>query len=562
MNVLFLENYLKTIGRIVLISALYCLNAMTSVYAQTAIADDNTINNSNIIFNWAEQHYFQFFPNHQSIFPSNTNTIIHSSGWVYRYYPVSDNYVGVLNNDVYIAGASFTAGALNPIKVFSVPEAIKRVAASTSHANSVNKSGSELPFTTIHENTSNFDFRFGGYGSAVSAHPSSSNQFYILTDRGPSVSFKGDEGKGTLFPFPDYSPRIGLFGLNSDGKVTWLKDIILKDLQSKAISGLPNSSELGGTGETPYDVFGNALKDSQGIIRRDDFGLDTEGLVALKDGTFWVSDEYGPHLVHFDSTGKEIDRINPFINDFRTRINLPAEFLNRAVNHGMEGLAITPDQTTLVGIMQSTLANPKNKVTDSKLTRIVTINLETGEIGQYLYKQDKKQNSNSDIVALSATQFLVIERDGGLLNGGSKKPSPNTQKLIFKIDLSTATNLETVPLSQNMTQDEVSGLTIKGDTLEEYILEKSWKDLAEKGITPVQKKLVVDMVAELAYPHDKVEGLWVIDAQTIGIVNDDDFAIWPTENGFENKYINATKTRIDTSTLYIIKGLNLNENIE
>jgi hypothetical protein len=266
--------------------------------------------------------------------------------------------------------------------------------------------------------------------------------------------------------------------------------------------------------------------------------------------------------VHFDATGRAIARINPFVNDFRTRINLPAEFLNRAVNHGMEGLAITPDQTTLVGIMQSTLANPKNKVTDSKLTRIVTINLETGEIGQYLYKQDKKQNSNSDIVALSATQFLVIERDGGLLNGGSKKPSPNTQKLIFKIDLSTATNLETGPLSQNMTQDEVSGLTIKGDTLEEYILEKSWKDLAEKGITPVQKKLVVDMVAELAYPHDKVEGLWVIDAQTIGIVNDDDFAIWPTENGFENKYINATKTRIDTSTLYIIKGLNLNENIE
>jgi hypothetical protein len=118
-------------------------------------------------------------------------------------------------------------------------------------------------------------------------------------------------------------------------------------------------------------------------------------------------------MVHFDVTGKEIGRINAFTEDPRTILNLPAEFANRRANRGMEGLTITPDQKTLVGIMQSTMYNPSKAVKNLDITRIVTVNLETGEIGQYLYKQDKTQNSNSEIVALSATEFLVIERDGG-----------------------------------------------------------------------------------------------------------------------------------------------------
>lgn len=40
------------------------------------------------------------------------------------------------------------------------------------------------------------------------------------------------------------------------------------------------------------------------VLETDRYGLDSEGLVALKDGTFWVSDEYGPHIIHFDTTGK------------------------------------------------------------------------------------------------------------------------------------------------------------------------------------------------------------------------------------------------------------------
>ena len=163
-------------------------------------------------------------------------------------------------------------------------------------------------------------------------------------------------------------------------------------------------------------------------------------------------------------------------------LNLPAEFANRRANRGMEGLTITPDQKTLVGIMQSTMYNPSKAVKNLDITRIVTVNLETGEIGQYLYKQDKTQNSNSEIVALSATEFLVIERDGGFLNGGAKAASPNAQKLIYKINLNNATNLETVTINGDLLQDDALGLTVAGKTLEELVLAEGWEALAQQGI--------------------------------------------------------------------------------
>ena len=83
-----------------------------------------------------------------------------------------------------------------------------------------------------------------------------------------------------------------------------------------------------------------------------DHGLDSEGLVAMPDGTFWVSDEYGPFVVHFDAKGKELERLSPFNG------TLPKELSLRSPNEGMEGLTITPDGAMLVGIVQSALNTP------------------------------------------------------------------------------------------------------------------------------------------------------------------------------------------------------------
>ena len=100
------------------------------------------------------------------------------------------------------------------------------------------------------------------------------------------------------------------------------------------------------------------------------------------------------------------------------------------------------------------------------------------------------------------------------------------------------------------------GLLIDDQTLEQSVLEIGWQGLSEYGIHPVTKTLVVDLVERLHYPHDKVEGLLVVDEQRLAVLNDDDYGFSETDGVMEQKYINAEKTKIDTNTLYIIDGLN------
>ena len=92
----------------------------------------------------------------------------------------------------------------------------------------------------------------------------------------------------------------------------------------------------------------------------------------MPDGTFYVSDEYGPYITHFDATGRAIGRLSPLDG------SLPVELRNRLPNRGMEGLTITPDGTMLVGMMQSALNQPDNLAIDPKkinITRLVTYQL-------------------------------------------------------------------------------------------------------------------------------------------------------------------------------------------
>lgn len=429
------------------------------------------------------------------------------------------------------------------------------------------KLGSKLPYTVLRSDipdnakTANMlEIRNGGYGSDMTAHPTTTNQFYALTDRGPNASYKGAQGKGKMFPTPDYTPRIGLFEVRKNGSIWLVRSILLKRPDGTPITGLPNTSDLGGTGETPYDKDGNPITVDEGKafdantnpLKLDDYGLDGEGLVALKDGTFWVSDEYGPHLVHFDENGVEIGRINAFKKDKRTHFNLPAEFANRRANRGMEGLAITPDERTLVGTMQSTMYNPDKNVKKLNLVRLVTINLKSGKVGQYLYKQEKAQNSNSGIAALNSNEFVVIERDGAFYRDDS-----DAMKRLYRIDLSKATNLENVKDGNGLVQDEILGLTIDGKTLEQAVLAEGWEILAKHNIKPVSKTLVADLVEEIQYPHDKLEGIWLISPDKIGVINDDDFATWASKGKLEQKYLDKDQTVVDGNTLYIIDGVNL-----
>ena len=275
------------------------------------------------------------------------------------------------------------------------------------------------------------------------------------------------------------------------------------------------------------DLNGNALP-------ADTTGYDSEGLVALADGTFWVSDEYGPFITHFDATGRAIERLSPV----GASPTLPVELANRLENRGMEGLTLTPDGTQLVGIMQSALNQP-DVVTandDPKkiaAVRIVVYTLATGAVREYLYMLDNPSTTGtgvSEITALTNTTFLVDERDG--------KFPPNTYKKLYKIDLAGATDIgpnTSVPGSYETTGGK-RGLVIGGNSVEELIRQSNTASatstLAANGITPVGKSFSVDIGSTLQslnsagafFSHDKIEGVAAM-GNFVVIANDSDFGI-------------------------------------
>jgi hypothetical protein len=113
-----------------------------------------------------------------------------------------------------------------------------------------------------------------------------------------------------------------------------------------------------------------------------------------------------------------------------------SNLIGRVDNKGMEGLAITPDGTTLVGIMQAPLLQDKKASGD---VRIVTIDIATGTTHEYAYKLTTGSGV-SEIVAINNHEFLVDERDGsGLGNGDSAGV-----KQLFKIDIAGAVDVSTL----------------------------------------------------------------------------------------------------------------------
>jgi hypothetical protein len=372
----------------------------------------------------------------------------------------------------------------------------------------------------------------GGYGSSIANVPGQPGYFYLMTDRGPNADGIMKDSK--VFAVPGFNPQIGKFKLNGDSLVL-VETIPIKSAANLLVTGLPNPAGSGGTGETALDKDGK-------ILPEDADGIDCEGLAVAPDGSFWISDEYGPHLVHLDRSGKTLERINPFGTGTGGR-KIPKVFATRRANRGMEGLTITPDGKTLVGIMQSPLYNPsKDAVKNALFTRILMYDIASGQTKQYLYKLESKNTANSEITVISNNTFLVLERDGEFPGDAAK---PSLIKRIYKIDLSTATDISDAT-------DGTGGKLVNGKTVE--VLTDD--ELLVAGIKTVSKSLVVDLLKDITgYPHDKPEGIVLVNSTTLAVSNDDDFGIVPPDpvnNTYIQKILSLTG-KTDFNTVYFIK---------
>lgn len=391
------------------------------------------------------------------------------------------------------------------------------------------------------------------FGSAWTGVPGTTREFYGLTDRGPNIDGPADGAK--IFAVPGFNPMIGRFTLER-GALRLLATLELRDAAGVGYTGLMPPEGAGGSKDAAYDLGG-------GRLAPDPRGLDSEGLVALADGSFWVADEYGPTLTHFGADGRAIEALTPFAANARGH-RLPQVLARRAGNRGLEGLTVTPDGAALVGILQSALANDISERETKKTApvRIVRVDLATGNVAQYLYILDdpgELGTAVSEIAALSSTEFLVLERDG-------KFPAADTPvfKKIYRISLAGASDVG-VATRPGDVLDPARGLLLAGTTTIEALTRgasasKAHAALAAHHIVPVRKTLELDIAALLheldpsgrLYAHDKLEGLAVqAGGDRLVIANDSDFGVDAAAGALTRKRNPITGETDDTEVLVV-----------
>jgi Esterase-like activity of phytase len=305
----------------------------------------------------------------------------------------------------------------------------------------------------------------GGFGSGIAY--ASGNTFLALPDRGPNaVPFDS-----AIDDTASYITRFHTITMELDPNTTGagLPFTLTPKLRATTLlwSLTPlvygTGSGLGvGSGVPPINNFfqhfftgrSDNFDPNQNSGDPKDARFDTEGIRVSNDGlSVFISDEYGPYVYQFSRiTGARIrsfqlpssfyvTNLRPVGND-----EISANTAGRTANKGMEGLAITPDGRTLVGIMQNALIQDANEGA-TKLLRIVTIDIVSGHTHQYAYLLTTGSGV-SEIVAINNHEFLLDERDGKGRGDGSNAKV----KQLFKIDFAGAVDISSMDGTTAATQ--------------------------------------------------------------------------------------------------------------
>ena len=335
--------------------------------------------------------------------------------------------------------------------------------------------------------------------------------FWGITDRGPNadspdyIKDTGASSKSKVFPAPNFVPKIAKI-LLKNGQASILEIVELKTASGLPMSGLP----------VPPGVVGNskeiALNESLALLGKgyDENGIDPEGIALEKDGKHaWISDEYGPFLARVElATGKLVQNPPP-------GSALPKIIKNRQPNRGAEGVAVTPNGKVYL-IVQSIMEMPDVKLPDgataktskAPFVRLVEYDPSNGQTRQFAYPIDTamydkaKDAKIGDLVAINDTQFALIEQ-------GSYKADGQVHNLIYTIDLAQASDISSAKLPNGLDLEYASSLA----------------EVQSAGVQVASKGLIADMAQDHGWTAEKMEGLALIDAHTLALINDNDFGV-------------------------------------
>jgi hypothetical protein len=326
----------------------------------------------------------------------------------------------------------------------------------------------------------------------------------MVTDRGPNGQIKVNDANRRTFPIPEFTPLI--LKVKTDGTtLAIVQTIPIVGQSGKPVTGLSNLDKID---EAPYDYT------AQNLLNYNPSGLDTEGLVRTSAGDFWLCEEYSPSILRVDKTGKVVKRYVPSGlklegADYPVADTLPAILGKRKSNRGFEGIGISQDEKTLYVVLQSPLLNPDSKTGNaSRNTRVLVFDIASEKmVAEYAYRFDAIQEFDtrpnltpdemklSGVISLNNNTLLILERTDVVAK-------------VYSVDLSKATNI----------------LGSKWDEAATTPTLEATEDLTGASVTALPKTLVVDLFKVQGTPG-KIEGIAVVDKNTLAIANDNDFDI-------------------------------------
>ena len=369
-----------------------------------------------------------------------------------------------------------------------------------------------------------------GFGSGLSRRPGDPPGIvWAVGDRGPNIKVKdavklygldrlehlrSEEG-AKIMPRLDLGPAIAELRIAGD-RVERVRSLRIVDSGGKPVSGLPVPGGPHTRCEPAFDLDGAPL-------RPDPSGLDTEGIAALADGGFWVSDEFGPSLVRLDPEGRVLKRLVPEGTDldgaaYPVEARFPAIAARRQLNRGFEAIALSPDGRWLFLAFQSPLAHPDESAHEQAgHVRLWRLDSGTGEVAaQYLYPLDppesfrrdgeKKPLDRSDLKVselcwVGADSLLVLERGSETTKIYKVTPSGDLALPPAHLDAATRPTVE-----------ELSG---GGDP----------------GL-PVLAKHLLFSTDDAPEVGADLEGMAILSPTELLLVNDNDFGVEGAETGF------------------------------
>jgi len=367
-------------------------------------------------------------------------------------------------------------------------------------------------------------------GSGLASRPGDPpGTLWGIGDRGPNLKvetavddygvdrlahLKGVDG-AKIMPRLDLGPILVELRV-AGSRVELVRSLRIADAGGKPVSGLPVPGGPHVSCEPAFDLDGRPLAP-------DPSGIDAEGIAALAEGGFWVSDEFGPSLVRLGPDGRVSKRLVPdgIALDgaaYPVEARLPAIAARRQLNRGFEAIALSPDGKWLFLAFQSPLAHPDRKAHEhGRHVRLWRLDAATGEVAaQYLYPLDPPHTFRrdqakkpldrsglkvSELCWVGADSLLVLER-------GSKttkiyKVSPADDLVLPPEHLDDSTR----PTVEELSAREDFGLPVLAKT-----------PLFDSDDAP-------EVGADL-------EGMAILSPFELLLVNDNDFGVEGVETGF------------------------------